>query len=151
TSFGGTQDAGTSVSVRPQIAEGDHLVLDYQISLSEFIGDSTSPSLPPPRQQNNLMSVVTIPDGFAVVVGGFEVQTDAAAATRVPWLAELPLLGWLFQNRSTSSSRTRFFAFIRASVLRERRFLDLRLLSEEDRPEAGLLDDMPVVRPRVIP
>ncbi|MBI4881743.1 MAG: hypothetical protein HY812_19095, partial [Planctomycetes bacterium] len=41
TSFGGTQDAGTSVSVRPQIAEGDHLVLDYQISLSEFIGDST--------------------------------------------------------------------------------------------------------------
>ncbi|MDX2116858.1 MAG: secretin N-terminal domain-containing protein, partial [Planctomycetota bacterium] len=31
TTFGGTQDAGTTIQVRPQIAEGDHLVLQYSL------------------------------------------------------------------------------------------------------------------------
>lgn len=151
TSFGGTQDAGTSVKVKPQIGEGDHLLLDYTISLSSFIGESTSPALPPPRQQNTLSSVVSIPDGSTVVLGGLEVLTDADASTRVPWLADFPLLGFLFENRSTSRSRSRFFLFIRGEVLRHGRYEDLKYISAKDRAAADLqVEDRPVVRPRVI-
>src|SRR5262245_40891716 len=70
TSFGGFENAGTTISVKPQIAKGDHLILEYAVSLSAFVGESSDAGIPPPRQQNNLRSVVTLPDGYTVVVGG---------------------------------------------------------------------------------
>ena len=33
TSFGGTFDAGTTISVKPQVADGDQLVIDYSVSV----------------------------------------------------------------------------------------------------------------------
>ena len=53
TSFGGTKPAGTQLTIKPQIAgggEGDHLLLEYSVSLSAFVGAAANASLPPPRQ-----------------------------------------------------------------------------------------------------
>ena len=93
TSFGGTQDAGTTVTVTPQIAQADHLVLEYSVSLSSFVGESSDPSIPPPRQQNSVQSVVTIPDGFTVAVGGIELMTEADAESRVPIVGSIRIIG----------------------------------------------------------
>jgi general secretion pathway protein D len=91
TSFGGTQDAGTTVSLRPQIAEADHLVLEYSISLSAFVGAASNPALPPPRQQNQVQSVATIPDGYTVVVGGLETTNiDPTLRIVVPYGSTRP-------------------------------------------------------------
>ncbi len=152
TSFGGTQDAGTTVSVTPQIAEGDHLVLEYSLSLSAFVGESSDPALPPPRQQNTIQSVVTIPDGYTIVVGGLEVETTAQATSQVPGLGALPLVGELFKNRSNSRSRSRFYLFIRANILRHHGFEDLKYLSDRQLMAQGVsLDNgWPKVEPRII-
>ena len=150
TSFGGTQDAGTTVTITPQIAKGDHLILEYSVSLSTFVGESSSPGLPPPRQQTNLQSVVTIPDGFTIAVGGIEIVNDAEAVTQIPLLSSIPILGELFKNRSKSSSRSRFYVFIRANVLRHDGFEDLKYISEQDVIAAGIDDGWPEVHPRVI-
>lgn len=82
TSFGGSENAGTIISIKPQIAEGDHLVLQYSVSLSSFVGDAIDPTVPPPKQSNNLSSLVTIPDGYIVVVGGLESPARARASHR---------------------------------------------------------------------
>ncbi|MHC4414378.1 MAG: secretin N-terminal domain-containing protein [Planctomycetota bacterium] len=150
TSFGGTQDAGTSVTVRPQIAEGDHLLLEYSVSLSTFVGESSDPALPPPRQQNNLQSVVTIPDGYTVVVGGLETVTEAEAVSQVPLLGSIPILGEVFKSRSISSTRNRFYVFIRVNILRHGGFEDLKYLSDRDVVAAEIDDEWPEVEPRVI-
>ena len=150
TSFGGTQDAGTSVTVTPHIAEGDHLVLEYSVSLSAFVGESSDPTIPPPRQQNNLTSIVTIPDGYTVVVGGLETVSEAEAVSQIPFLGSLPLIGELFKNRSISSSRSRFYVFIRADILRHAGFEDLKYLSDRHGAEMGVDDGWPQVEPRVI-
>jgi general secretion pathway protein D len=157
TSFGGTQDAGTTVSVRPQIAEGDHLVLEYSVAISNFVGEAISDNVPPPRQQNTLQSMVTIPDGYTIVVGGLEITTDAKGESRIPFLGSLPGVGELFKNRSNSATRSRFFVFIRPTVLRHNGFEDLKYLSERDWNDAAIhgadaphFRDAPEVEPRVI-
>ena len=150
TSFGGTLDAGTTVSVRPQITDGDMLILDYAISLSTFVGDSTDPSLPPPRQESRLESIATVPDGFAVVVGGLEVETQAEAASQVPLLGRIPLLGNLFKSQSDTETASRFFVFFRCNVLRGTGFDELKHLSRPAMQVAGLADGHPRVRPIVI-
>ncbi len=149
TSFGGTQDAGTTISIRPQIAAGDHLLLDYQIALSSFVG-SGSAGLPPPRQQNSVQSVADLPDGHTVVVGGLELNTESDSVGQVPFIGDVPLLGELFKNRSETNSRSRFFVFIRAGVLRSRGLEDLKHISAQDMKRAELPADAPVLEPRVI-
>jgi general secretion pathway protein D len=152
TAFGGTQDAGTTISVQPQIAEGDHLVLTYSVSLSAFVGAATNPNLPPPRQQNSVSSVSTIPDGYTVVVGGLETTTEGDSETKVPVVGSIPLVGELFKNRSRTSGRTRFFVFLRASVLRGVELEELRHLSINDAEAArlGPPDGAPEVQPRIV-
>jgi general secretion pathway protein D len=150
TSFGGTQDAGTTVTIKPQIAEGDHLVLDYSVSLSSFLGSASQPTLPPPRQQNRIRSVATIPDGHTVVVGGIELENDSKTTSQVPLLGQIPIIGEAFKSRGKTTNRTRFYVFIRATVLRGRGFEDLRYLSNQDMAEAGIDDGWPTSTPRVI-
>jgi general secretion pathway protein D len=150
TSFGGTLDAGTQISVTPQITEGDQLLLDYSISLSSFVGAAADPALPPPRQENKLQSIVTVPDGYTVVVGGLEVKSESKASTRVPLLGEIPLLGALFANQSKTVNKARFFVFIRTSVMRSASFDDLRYASVSDLAEARVEDGWPRLEPRLI-
>ena len=150
TTFAGFSDAGTQVNIRPRIAAGDHLLLEYSITLSAFVGESPAPGIPPPRQQNQLQSVVTIPDGSTVVVGGIELTTEADAEGRVPVLGSIPLVREVFRNRSTSRNRQRFFVFIRAEIDRGRSFDALRHASDLAADEAGLEDGWPTVSPRMI-
>ncbi len=149
-SFGGTLDAGTSVQVTPQITDGDQLLIEYQVSLSTFVGDSSDPTLPPPRQETKLASQATVPDGYTVVVGGLEVEAETEAESRVPWLGSIPLLGNLFKSQSKTSTRSRFFVFLRCSVLRSASFEELRYMSRPALAAAGVDDGLPVVEPRVI-
>ncbi|MFN0012199.1 MAG: secretin N-terminal domain-containing protein [Phycisphaerales bacterium] len=152
TSFGGTQDAGTVVTIKPQIAEGDHLLLTYSVSLSSFLGAASSPTLPPARQQNSVQSVATIPDGYTVVVGGIEVENEGKATSQVPFLGDIPIIGEAFKSRSNTASKSKFFVFIRANVLRGagRGFEDLKYLSDRDVARAGIDDGWPEMKPRVI-
>ncbi|HED64689.1 MAG TPA: hypothetical protein ENJ09_03935 [Planctomycetes bacterium] len=150
TSLGGTSDAGTQVTVTPQITDGDLLLIDYEVSLSSFVGSASDATLPPPRQENRIASVATVPDGYTVVVGGLEVEEETESVSRVPILGDLPLLGVLFRSKSTSRTKSRFFVFLRCSVFRDPGFEDLRYLSEADLGAADLPGDAPVVEPRLI-
>ena len=150
TSLGGTSDAGTQISITPQITEGDQLLVEYDIALSSFTGEASDATLPPPRQENRLSSVATVPDGFTVVVGGLEVEQETESVSRVPLLGDLPLLGTLFRSTTVSRTKTRFFVFLRCNVLRSRRFEDLRYASEADRLAADIEDDAPPVLPRIL-
>lgn len=150
TSYGGSSNAGTEVSVTPQIAEGDHLRLEYQVSLSAFVGEAADASVPPPRQQNSINSVATIPDGYTIAVGGIELITEGNAETGIPLLSDIPVLGEAFKNRSKSSSRSRFYVFIRPTILRDRGFEDLKHLSDVDVADTGVDDGWPVQEPRLI-
>lgn len=150
TSFGGTQDAGTTVTIKPQIAEGDHLVLDYSVSLSSFLGAASQPTLPPARQQNRVSSAATIPDGYTVVVGGIELEDKGKTVSQVPFLGNVPIIGEAFKSRGKNASRTRFYVFIRANILRGRGFEDLKYISTQDIAKAGLDPGWPTSKPRVI-
>lgn len=150
TSFGGFEDAGTTITVSPQILAGEQLNLDYSVTLSTFVGDSSDDALPPPRQQNQLSSTITIPDSYTVAVGGIELDTYGEAESRVPLVGSVPWLGELFKNRSRSRSRTRYYVFIRASIYQDAVFEQLRYVSDTLADEASVPTGWPVIKPRVI-
>ena len=146
TSFAGYSSAGTNIRVSPQISEGDYLKLKYEITLSSF-GEDGSDELPPSRQKNTLASEATIPDGYTIVVGGLTRESQTSNIDRVPFLGRVPVLEYLLSSRSTSNSRTTLFVFIRAVVLRDDKFKDLKVISGVAASQAGLPGDFPRSEP----
>jgi len=119
-------EAGTEIEVVPHIAEGDHLRLEFTLTLSSFGDSSGSATLPPPKQTNNISSTVTLPDGATIVVGGINRRDFSEAVSRVPILGELPLLEYLFSSRTVSESQSTLFVFLRPVILRQDQFADLK-------------------------
>lgn len=148
--FGGTLDAGVKLSVKPQISEGDALLLDYSISISAFGEQGRAGNLPPSRQVNSLQSLATVPDGYTVVVGGLETANESRSTDQIPFLGDIPLLGEAFKNRSNSKSRSRFYVLIRPVVMRGQSLEALRGLSAPALEQAGLPQGWPVSEIQVI-
>lgn len=150
TARGGSASAGTTITVSPQIAAGDHIVLDYSFTLSSFVGESSADGVEPPSQQTSLNSVATIPDGYTIALGGIESTSEGDSKTKTPGLSEIPILGELFKSNSDSTSRSRFYVFIRATVMRNPSFEYLKYISEDLAEEVGVDDGWPEVQPRII-
>jgi general secretion pathway protein D len=156
TSFGGFASAGTSIRVTPQISEGDHLKLEYEIKLSSFAEasedtDAAAAALPPARQTNSLISEATIPDGHTIVVGGLTRENMRESIDRLPVLGHIPGLEYLFSNRSTTERQTTLFVFIKAVILRDDKFEYLRFVSGQAMAEAEVAGEFPVSEPIAIP
>lgn len=145
TGFGGSVEAGLSVSVSPQIGPANTVRLTYDVELSAFIGSSAVPELPPPTQRNTVSSISTLPDGFTVAVGGFRLTDQNEGESRVPVLGSIPLLGELFKSSTESRSDARFYVFIRPKVVRERATEQLRGLSDEQLLDANMPPNPPLI------
>src|SRR5262249_49415 len=99
---------------------------------------------------NALASEVTIPDGHTIVVGGLTRETFQEQVDRIPVLGSIPVLEYVFSNRSSTARKSTLFVFIRAVVLRNDKFEDLKVLSGESIPRAGIVGDLPLSGPVVI-
>lgn len=146
TSFAGFVSAGTTVNITPRIAEGDHLALEYQVELSAFDGEGAS-GIPAPRQTNNISSDVTIPDGSTIVLGGLNRHDLQETVSRIPLLGEIPVLEYLFSSRKTEERDSTLFVFIKAQIMRDNDFRDLKTVSSMKRDEAEIPNDFPASDP----
>ena len=63
---------------------------------------------------------VLVENGGTVVIGGIFEQNDRTDITKVPFFGDLPYLGWLFKNNTTSSSKTELLVFITPRIVHER-------------------------------
>ncbi len=143
TGFGGFEDAGPQLTVKPRINPGGFVTLEYDLTLSNFVG-SGSDGIPPPRQERTVTSEsVTIPSDSTIIVGGITIENDGKTQVRVPLLGSIPILGYLFADTNWNDSKTTLYVFITPKVLYEPTISDYELLTEGPRQVAELDADVP--------
>jgi type II secretory pathway component GspD/PulD (secretin) len=148
-SLGGSQQAGTLITVTPHISEDDHLLLEFSVEFSTFSGDGTQ-TLPPPRQIDRVGSTVTVPDGQTVIVGGLKRDGETYSVQGIPYLEKIPLIRDLSTIKSNGLTSTSFFLFIRPIILRDDKFKDLKHLSARNARIAEIGGDYPASRPILV-
>ncbi len=141
TSFGGFESAGTTLSVTPHILDGDYVSLEYELTFSNFTGSSATATVPPPRSTNSFTSQVEIPDGYTLITGGLIVDADTESISEVPFLGRIPGIGWLFQSSGTKKTKTKIFAFINPTIVREDEFEALKYITLKEIEQAGVYAD----------
>lgn len=73
----------------------------------------------PPINRNEVSSTLVVKDGDTIVVGGVQTTSNQTGQSAVPWLHEIPILGWLFKYQETVKNTKELLIFITPRIVRE--------------------------------
>ena len=65
----------------------------------------------------NTITQAEIVDGGTVVIAGLRQESFNNDERGIPWLSKIPVLGWLFKNDLTETSRRELVVFLTAKVV----------------------------------
>ena len=112
--------AGTLLKVTPRvITEGNsqrvHLVVDIEDGELQETEGSATPSV----QRSTISTQAIIEENQALVIGGYQSQTDHRSKQRIPVLSNIPLVGNLFtRTNNTNSNKERIFIIVPRAMAR---------------------------------
>jgi general secretion pathway protein D len=131
SSFQGFEEAGLEMTVTPHISEGNYLNLELNLSIDQFTGSSSDPTLPPPKATRRLTNRITVPNHQTVIIGGLTSQRVLESTTKIPLLGDIPLLGMLFRRKDVRETNTHLYVFLTPHILDDDKFRDLGKVSKE--------------------
>ena len=111
-------DVGLTLTITPQINQGDAVRLEITQELSE-IAPSVAGAVDLVTNTRNLNTAVIVEDGGTLVLGGLIQEKVRQNRQAVPLLGRLPLIGGLFRASSESREKTNLMLFIRPTILRD--------------------------------
>lgn len=124
TSFEETA-ASLSLKVTPQITAEGSISLEINLAKEAF-GDRPSPEAPPEKASRTVSTNVLVDNGSTIVIGGIYNFEKSESHSGVPFLQDIPLLGWLFRTPFNPLNKKNEMII----------FLTPRIINQE---EAGLL------------
>jgi len=110
------RDVGVILTITPQINQERFVVLKIDQELTQVIEEESSAGLPVTLKRSARTTVV-VQDGNTVVIGGLIDQTMDQGEVKVPFLGDIPILGWLFRSKSTKKGRTNLFIFLTPHIV----------------------------------
>ena len=111
---------GTNLKFKPQINEGDSVLLEIEQEVSSVDSSSSnSSSLGPTFNVRTIKNSVLVKSGETVVLGGLLDEKTSEVVSKVPLLGDIPMVGELFKSTSTSKSKRNLMVFIRPMILRD--------------------------------
>jgi len=134
--FDGYEEAGITLEISPTISASNYLRLKITLEVSNFEGAFVG-SIPPPRTTRNLDTIVNVPDGDTMVIGGIIVDNKTEEKDQVPILGDLPIVGVLFRKSTDSEDRTTLYFFVTPHIMHDREFADLAAYSYKKKLEAA--------------
>ena len=113
---------GIKLKVKPQINEGDSVLLEIEQEVSSVAdaASSSSTDLGATFNTRTVNNAVLVSSGETVVVGGLLDKSSNESASKVPLLGDIPVLGYLFRSNSTETKKRNLMLFIRPSIIRDR-------------------------------
>ena len=124
---------GTILEVTPRISANDFIWLKVIPEVSSHFGDvlvtvsggSGNPSTTyavPEFDVRRIVSQVMIPNGNTLVMGGLVQDQPTAQYSKVPFLGDIPGLGWAFHSESKTMSKDNLIIFLTPTIVRETDF-----------------------------
>jgi general secretion pathway protein D len=108
---------GLILGLTPSINEGDAIKMKLSLEVSALAAGAAGTSTAQ-FNKRNIDTVVTVDSGQVLVLGGLIDDQATDTVTAVPLLSSLPLIGGLFQSRSTAKTKRNLMVFIRPVILK---------------------------------
>jgi type IV pilus assembly protein PilQ len=111
------KDAVLTLKVTPQITEAGTVILGLEVENNSPDFANRVNGIPPINTQSAKTQVL-VRDGATAVIGGIYQSNEQTVQERTPFLGSLPILGYLFRNRSVTSSNNELLLFITPRIIK---------------------------------
>src|SRR5437588_6739609 len=125
--FGGFQDKsfGNTLVVRPSVNKDNFITLSVKPEISNKVADfhfsfASADVTSPIIDKRTLDSNVLIKSGDTLAIGGLISDQISKARTKVPFLGDIPVLGYAFQSHDNERHKRNLLIFVTPTILDQR-------------------------------
>ena len=131
-------ETGFQLMVTPHVIPGTNKVELHVIPNETTLVGTGDPSIAPPgfdvftvgasglegtialprERSSTIVTNMMLESGQTAVIGGLSTEIDTETITKVPFLSDIPLLGWLFQHEERQRFKNSLMVFITPTVVR---------------------------------
>ncbi len=120
------QQAKLNLAVTPQVTNEGSISLEVSVQ-KDSLGAQIAQNQPRSETKRVIKTQVLVDNGATVVVGGIYTYTNTESHSGIPFLKDIPLVGWLFRTQYNPQTEKKELII----------FLTPRIINQE---EAGLVD-----------
>lgn len=112
-------DTGTQLSVRPFVSDDDFIRMEIMPSISTGTVRELANFVIPETTNEELTTNVMVRNGQTVVLGGLFKETTTVTRNQVPFLGDIPVLGFAFRGQDDSVTRNEYIFLITPTIVKD--------------------------------
>jgi general secretion pathway protein D len=128
------KDIGINLKIKPQISEGDYIRMDINQEISA-VKDSKGQAIDLITTKRSAKTSIVVKDKETVVIGGLIQDTEEENIQKMPFLGDIPILGWLFKTKSKTRKKTNLMILLTPHIIKDA--ADLATVSDDQRIKFG--------------
>jgi general secretion pathway protein D len=110
-------NVGVTLQIAPRVSEDGYVTSHVFAEVSSVTGISQGY---PTISQREASTMATVKDGESFIIGGLTQDSRLSTRTKIPALGDIPGLGSLFRNESTTKSKTDLYIIVTPHIVRGR-------------------------------
>jgi general secretion pathway protein D len=108
-----TSDGMVEMIVAPEVSSVSDSTVTFATGGTNNAGAPSAPIIDTRRAD----TVVVVPDGHTVAIGGLMMTTKVDTEKKVPLLGDIPLLGWAFKHKTTDDAKKELLIFLTPHII----------------------------------
>jgi len=111
------EDVGIEMTITPNITNNDYVRMKIEPRQKIFVSQvgTGRPTIDERYSQTN----VIVKDEGTAVIAGLRQQEFNKTANGVPWMREIPIIGWAFKSKDYRNLKTDLIAFVTPHIVKE--------------------------------
>jgi len=109
-------DASLKLEVTPKITPNNMVIMNVKIS-DDYPDYANALGEIVPINTKSAETTMMVASGDTVVIGGIYKENKGINETGQPWLKDIPIIGWLFKNKTWNDEKRELLIFLTPTVL----------------------------------
>jgi type IV pilus assembly protein PilQ len=111
------KEAKLNLTVTPHVTADGSILLSLKVMRDEPDFNNKGARGDPTILKREAETELLVSDGHTAVIGGIFTRNSGSSYKKVPFFADIPILGWLFKKKSDSDRRSEMLIFITPRIV----------------------------------
>jgi type IV pilus assembly protein PilQ len=113
-------EANLNMAVTPHVTADESIIMKIEIAKNAPNTSIPTSTGDPAIDKKEAKTEVLVRNGETSVIGGIFAEEESRTELGVPWLSQIPVLGFFFRDRKQSKKRSELLIFITPRIVRDR-------------------------------
>ena len=114
------EDIGVTLKIKPHIHEANEVRLEVEVSAESVANTTVQGQADLITNKRQLKTMILVANEETIVLGGLISDDVTETESKVPYLGDIPYLGWFFRSTSSQHIKRNLMIFLRPTIVLEK-------------------------------